>query len=98
MTNSIPEIEDATCLLIFGYNGADSHPLVARRILKAKEKGAKIIVVDPRKTESARIADLWLPVKNGSNMAVVNSFANIILARGWENRDYIEKYTDGFEK
>ena len=43
MTNSIPEIEDATCLLIFGYNGADSHPLVAKRIVKAKEKGAKTL-------------------------------------------------------
>ncbi|MDR1702652.1 MAG: formate dehydrogenase subunit alpha [Sporomusaceae bacterium] len=96
MTNSIPEIEDATCLLIYGYNGADSHPLVARRIVKAKEKGAKIIVVDPRKTESARIADLWLPLKNGSNMALVNSFANVILANGWENKDYIKNYTDGF--
>ena len=96
MTNSIPEIEEATCLLIFGYNGADSHPLVARRILKAKEKGAKIIVVDPRKTESARIADIWLPLKNGSNMAAVNSFANIILANGWENKTYVENYTEGF--
>lgn len=98
MTNSIPEIEDATCLFIFGYNGADSHPLVARRIVKAKEKGAKIIVVDPRKTESARIADIWLPIKNGSNMAAVNSFANLILSKGWENKEYIEKYTEGFEE
>lgn len=98
MTNSIVEIEDATCLFIFGYNGADSHPLVARRILKAKEKGAKIIVVDPRKTEAARIADIWLPIKNGSNMAAVNSFANVILSRGWENKEYIEKYTEGFEE
>ncbi|HEY3425455.1 MAG TPA: formate dehydrogenase subunit alpha, partial [Negativicutes bacterium] len=98
MTNSIPEIEDATCLLIFGYNGADSHPIVARRILKAKAKGAKIIVVDPRRTESVRIADLWLPLKNGSNMAIVNSFANIILAKGWENKKYIEQYTEGFDE
>jgi formate dehydrogenase major subunit len=98
MTNSIPEIEDATCLLIYGYNGADSHPLVAKRIVKAKEKGAKIIVVDPRKTESARIADLWLPLKNGSNMALVNSFANVILANGWENKEYIKNYTDGFDE
>lgn len=98
MTNSIIEIEDATCLLIFGYNGADSHPLVARRILKAKAKGAKIIVVDPRKTESARIADIWLPIKNGSNMAAVNSFAHTILAKGWANQAYIDKYTEGFEE
>ena len=96
MTNSIPEIEDATCLFIYGYNGADAHPIVARRIVKAKEKGAKLIVIDPRKTESARIADLWLPIRNGSNMAAVNSFANLIISKGWENKEYIEKYTDGF--
>ena len=49
MSNSIPEIEDANLLFIFGYNGADSHPIVARRIVRAKEKGAKIITIDPRK-------------------------------------------------
>lgn len=98
MTNSIPEIEDATCLFIFGYNGADAHPLVARRIVKAKAKGAKIIVVDPRKTEAARIADIWLPIKNGSNMAAVNSFANFIITRGLQNKAFIDNYTEGYEE
>lgn len=96
MSNSIPEIEDADCLLIFGYNAADAHPLVAKRILRAKQKGAKIIVVDPRKTEAARISDLWLQLKNGSNMALVNSFANIILAKGWHNDYFINNFTEGF--
>ncbi len=60
MSNAIPEIQDTKCLLIFGYNAADSHPVVARHILKARAKGAKIIVCDPRKIESARVADQWL--------------------------------------
>lgn len=58
MSNSIVEIEDTKCLFIFGWNPADSHPIIARRVVKAKEKGATIIVCDPRKIETARIADL----------------------------------------
>ena len=103
MSNSIPEIEDADCLLIFGYNAADSHPIVARRVIRAKEKGAKLIVVDPRKTESARIADLWLPIRNGANMALVNTFAHVLVEerhynREYYNREYVEKYTEGFDE
>ncbi len=82
MSNSIPEIEDTRCVFIFGYNAADSHPIVARRIVNAKLKGAKIVVVDPRMTESARIADLWLPIRNGSNMALVNAFGNVLVNEG----------------
>lgn len=73
MSNSIPEIENADVLFIFGYNGADSHPIVANRIVKAKN-GAKLIVTDPRVTESARIADIHLPIKGGTNMVLVNAF------------------------
>lgn len=98
MSNSIPEIEDTKCLFVFGYNAADSHPIVARRIVRAREKGAKLIVVDPRMTESARIADLWLPLKNGSNMALVNAFANVLIEEGLCNKDYVANYTEGFDE
>ncbi len=97
MSNSIPEIEETNCVFIFGYNAADSHPIVARRIVNAKQKGAKVIVVDPRMTESARIADLWLPIRNGSNMALVNAFANVLIQEGLYNKDYVAKHTEGFE-
>ncbi|RBH38772.1 formate dehydrogenase subunit alpha, partial [Pseudomonas sp. MWU13-2860] len=82
MSNSICEIEDTACILVFGYNAADSHPIVARRILKAKQKGAKIIVCDPRYIETARVADLHLQLNNGSNMALVNAFANVLISEG----------------
>lgn len=97
MSNGIHEIEDADAILIFGYNGGDAHPIVERRIIKAKEKGAKIIVVDPRKTESAKIADEWLQIKNGTNMALVNAFANYLIEENLYDKDYVEKYTDGFD-
>ncbi|MFE8116678.1 formate dehydrogenase subunit alpha [Brenneria goodwinii] len=98
MSNSINEIEHTECILVFGYNAADSHPIVARRILKAKERGAKIIVCDPRHIETARIADLWLPLKNGSNMALVNAFANVLINEGLYNKEYVARHTEGFEE
>ncbi len=98
MSNSIPEIEDTKCLFIFGYNAADSHPIVGRRIIRAKEKGAKIIVTDPRFTEAARISDLWLPIKNGTNMALVNAFANVLIEEALYDKKYVADYTEGFEE
>ena len=98
MSNSIGDIECSDCLLIFGYNAADSHPIVARRILKARENGAKIIVCDPRFIESARQADLWLPLKNGSNMALVNAFANVLIQEGLYDQQYVARHTEGFEE
>lgn len=98
MSNSIVEIEDTKCVLVFGYNAGDSHPIVARRIIKAKEKGAKIIVCDPRVIETARIADLYLPLKNGSNMALVNAFANVLIHENLYNKEYVERYSEGFDE
>ncbi|WP_342440038.1 formate dehydrogenase subunit alpha [Paenibacillus sp. FSL L8-0436] len=96
MSNSIPEIEDTDLLFIFGYNAAVTHPIVARRIVSAKQKGATIIVTDPRKTESARIADTWLPLKGGTNMALVNAFGHVLIAEELYDKQYVEKYVDGF--
>jgi len=97
MSNSICEIEDTDCIMCFGYNAADSHPIVARRIVKAKEKGAQIIVVDPRYIETARIADQWLAINNGCNMALVNAFANVLITEELYDKDYVTNFTEGFE-
>lgn len=98
MSNSIPEIEDTDLLLIFGYNGADSHPIVARRIVKAKEKGAKIIAVDPRITETARISDMHLDLKGGTNMMLVNAFGNVLINENLYDKDFVANHTDNFEE
>ena len=79
MSVSIPTLEETDCILLFGYNPAASHPIVARRIVNAKERGADLIVCDPRVIESARIADMYLPLKNGSNLALLNAFAYAII-------------------
>lgn len=97
MSNSIGDIENSKCLLIVGYNCADSHPIVARRVIKAKEKGAQVIVCDPRRIETARIADHHLQIKNGCNMALVNAFAHVLIEENLYDHDYVAKYTEGFE-
>ncbi len=98
MSNSIGDIENSKCLLVIGYNCADSHPIVARRVIKAKEKGAQIIVCDPRRIETARIADQHLQIKNGCNMALVNAFAHVLIEENLYDHDYVAKYTEGFEE
>lgn len=94
----VPEIEEARVLLIFGYNGADSHPIVARRILRARQKGAKIICVDPRVTETARISDIHMQLKGGSNMALVNAMAHVIIEEGLCDEEFIARHTTGYEE
>ena len=98
MSNSIGDIENSRCLLVFGYNCADSHPIVARRVIKAKDKGAKIIVCDPRKIETARIADQHLQMRNGSNMALVNAFAHVLLEEELYDKEYVARYTTGLDE
>ncbi|WP_195433295.1 formate dehydrogenase subunit alpha [Morganella morganii] len=98
MSNSIADIEHSGCLLVFGYNCADSHPIVARRVIKAKENGAEIIVCDPRKIETAKIATQYLPLRNGTNMALVNAFAYTLIDENLYDKDYVSRFTEGFEE
>ena len=98
MSMGVHEIEDAALLFVFGYNGADSHPIVARRIVRAKQKGAKIICCDPRRIETARIADMHLQLKGGTNLLLVNAIAHTIINEGLCDYDFIEKNSHGFEE
>ena len=98
MTNSTPELEDADCILITGSNTTEAHPLVASRILKAKEKGAKLIVIDPRKTQIACYADIFARQRLGTDVAWINGLMHIILKEGWEDKEFIASRTEGFEE
>lgn len=98
MSVSIPNLENADLVMLFGYNPSASHPIVARRIVKAKEKGAKIIVVDPRSIETARIADLYIQIKNGCNLAFMNAFANVIVSENLHDKAFIDAHTNGFDE
>lgn len=65
---------------------------------QALAKGAKLIVVDPRQIELAESSDLWLRLRPGTDVALINGIMNIILANGWEDRSFIEARTEGFAK
>ena len=98
MSCGIPGMEDAGCIFLFGYNPSASHPIVARRVVRAKEKGAKIIVADPRRIETSRIADVYMQIKNGCNVAFLNAFANCIINDGYADKDFIAEHTNGYEE
>lgn len=98
MSYSVPELEDAEVIFNMGYNAATSHPLVARRIVRAKKKGAKIICVDPRKTETARIADIFLQIKGGTNMLFLCAMAHVIVTEDLVDHEFVSAHTAGFEE
>ena len=97
MTNSIAEIEEAGCILVIGSNTTACHPLIARRIFKAKEKGAKLIVADPRNIQLSRFADIAVTHRLGSDVALLNGMMHIIIQNGWHAKDYIAQRTEDFE-
>ena len=97
MTNSIAEIEDAECLLVVGSNTTEAHPLMAYRMFRAKAKGAKIIVVDPRKIHLTSIADIHIQLNFGSDIALLNGIMHVILKNDWCDEDFIANRTKDFE-
>jgi formate dehydrogenase alpha subunit len=98
MTNSIAEIEDAACIFVTGSNTTACHPLIARRIFKAKEKGAKLIVADPRNIQLSRFADVAVTQRLGSDVAMLNGMMHIIIKNDWHATDYIEHRTEAFDE
>jgi formate dehydrogenase alpha subunit len=97
MTNSIPELADAKCIFIIGSNTTENHPIAAKWIFRGKEKGAKLIVVDPRQTQMAFLADIAVQHRLGSDVALINGLMHIILKEGWHDKTYVDERTEGFE-
>ena len=97
MTNSIADIEDAGCIFVIGSNTTACHPLIARRIYRAKEKGAKLIVADPRHIQLSRFADVAVQLRLGSDVALLNGMMHLIIRNGWQDKDYIDRRTEDYE-
>ncbi|AZE49108.1 Formate dehydrogenase [Pseudomonas chlororaphis] len=89
MSNSIADIDQADLILIIGADVTENHAMIGARILRAQARGATVIVVDPRKTRLARLADIHLQLRLGSNIALFNGLLQIILANGWENQAFL---------
>ena len=94
MTNHWNDLQHADALLILGANPAENHPISFRWILKAKEKGAKLITVDPRYTRSAALSDLYAPMRSGSDIAFFGGMINYILENNLYFEDYVLNYTN----
>jgi predicted molibdopterin-dependent oxidoreductase YjgC len=97
MTNSQLELEGADVIMVFGSNTTETHPIIASIIRRAVKKGTTLIVVDPRKTEMARLAHLHLRPRVGTDILVINAMMNSIIAQGLENRKFIEEHTEGYD-
>lgn len=88
------DIDHADVFLIIGSNTAEAHPILFRRILERKRRApdTKVILIDPRRTVTARIADIHLPILPGTDLAVVNAMANTILREGLADESFIAKH------
>ena len=93
------DVELADCLFIAGSNTAWAHPVLFRRIEEARRQrpGMKMVVVDPRRTDTASCADLFLQIQPGTDVALFNGMLHIMLWEGWTDARYIEQHTHGFE-
>ncbi len=99
MTNSIDELEkDANCIFVIGSNTTENHPVIGMKIKKnVLNNGAHLIVADPRMTDLAKVADVYMPHLPGSDVALVNAMMNVIISEGLANQDFIAQHTEGYE-
>jgi assimilatory nitrate reductase catalytic subunit len=93
------DLKHADCLFIVGSNTAWAHPILFRRIedAKAAHPAMKIIVADPRRTDTAEIADLFLPIQPGTDVMLFNGMLHLMLWEGWTDARYIADHTSGFD-
>jgi predicted molibdopterin-dependent oxidoreductase YjgC len=97
-TSSYEEVEHADLIVLWGSNARETHPIFFHHVLKGLRSGARLIVVDPRRTSSAQWADLWLGIDVGSDIALSNAMAREIIAAGLHHRQFIDHATTGFDE
>jgi predicted molibdopterin-dependent oxidoreductase YjgC len=97
MTNSIDEIRDSELMFVIGSNTTEAHPIIAMEMKRARQRGAKLIVADPRKIWLADMADLHLQLKPGTDVWLLSAMAHVIIDEGLHDRSFIEANTDGFD-
>lgn len=94
------DLELADLLVLIGSNAAWTHPVLFQRMERAKQRNPelKVIVIDPRKTATCSIADLHLPIKAGSDVALFNGLLRYLIDQNYANLDYIQQFTEGFDQ
>ncbi len=98
MTNSIGDIHLADVLLVTGSNTTEAHPVISLEMKKAvRKRGAKLILIDPREIELADFATLHLRPRSGTDVALLNAMAHVIIEEGLVDHDFIASRTENFE-
>ncbi len=98
MTNNIADIDNCQTLFVIGSNTTEQHPVIGTRIRRAVRRGAQLIVADPRMIDLANIATVYLRHRPGTDIALLNGMAHIILKEGWEDKEFIAQRTEGFDE
>jgi formate dehydrogenase major subunit len=88
------DLQNSDCIVIMGSNMAECHPVGFQWVMEAKERGAKVIHVDPRFTRTSAVADLHVPIRAGSDIAFLGGIVHYILEQGREFREYVARYTN----
>ena len=97
-TSSYQEVRDTDLIFLWGSNARETHPIFFHHVLKAVNNGARLYVVDPRRTGSAQWADSWFGIDVGTDIALSNTMAREIIHAGLHNREFIDRATTGFEE
>src|ERR1700730_9534000 len=92
---AMPDIANSGCLILWGYNPNYSRLTHATAVAEALKRGMRLIVIDPRRVGLANKADLWLRVRPGTDGALALGIANLMIERGWYDRDFIRRWSNG---
>jgi formate dehydrogenase alpha subunit len=96
-SNSYVDYEEAGCLMIVGADASFNHPVIAVRFRRAMSRGARIVVVNPKRVELCDQADLWIQQRPGTDVALFNAMARVILDEGLANLEFVRARTENFE-
>jgi len=97
MSNTAAEVIHSDCFIVTGSNTTENHPIISLQMKAAVQKhGARLIVIDPRRLELCDFADLWLPLKPGTNVPLFSAMAHVIINEGLVNQEFIDQRTEGF--
>ena len=97
-TSSYEETRNTDLIVLWGSNAREAHPIYFHHVLKAVNRGAKLIVVDPRRTASAQWAHLWLGIDVGTDIPLANAVGREIIAAGLVNEEFVARATTGYEE
>ena len=98
MSNPLADMEKPDVIFCIGTNMTEAHPVAATRLKKALARGAKMIVADPRRIRLAEMADIYLPIRVGSDTALLLGMAHVIVREELADREFIATRTEGYDQ